>query len=151
MKHSEKTKRTALMFSAAVIGAGMLTGCGSGSEAPYCVYGPPSYFESGTSDEETEPAAPVPETEPAETTAPVVPAKQIDFRTMTEDEILNLPDEDLIALAQQFSAMDYHSVPLPAYRSFVPDNRKSGFAFIDLVFQFPHQFMVGRGTAHPGK
>lgn len=122
MKHSGKTKATALMFSAAAVAAGMLAGCTS--DSAYCVYGPPSYFEDSASDEITEPAASetaAPETtapEPPETTAP---AKQINYYTMTEDEILNMPDEDLVALAQQFRSTDYHLIERPSYRYFVPD------------------------------
>ncbi|MBQ6041469.1 MAG: hypothetical protein IJL32_11970 [Oscillospiraceae bacterium] len=92
MKHSKKTLLTALMFSAAAVGAGAVLLRQHLSKA-YCVYGPPPVSEADASD-----------------TGSVL-------SSMTKDDFLNITDDELIALAEQYS-----SLPRPEYCSFLPDS-----------------------------
>ena len=88
MKHSKKTLLTALMLSAAAFGAVMLlTGC---TKPGYSVYGPPPVSQSDTDG--------------------------IELESMTKDDFLNITDDELIALAEQFNTL-----PNPQYCSFLPD------------------------------
>ena len=89
MKHSTKTLLTALMFSAAAVGVGAVLLRQHLNNA-YCVYGPP----------------PVADTEDAGSV----------LSSMTKDDFLNITDDELIALAEQ-----YNSLPQPQYCSFLPD------------------------------
>ena len=90
MKHSKKTLLTALMFSAAAVGAGAVLLRQHLSNA-YCVYGPPPVSETDTADAGSM------------------------LSSMTKDDFLNITDDELIALAKQ-----YNSLLQPEYCSFLP-------------------------------
>ena len=99
MKHSHRTRLTALMFSAAAVCTGMLTaGCGRGS---YSVYGPPPVTELDDTVEITEIREPE-TTEPSETGAAVPDfAVPIDLDSLTDADFRTMSDEMLTALAKQ--------------------------------------------------
>jgi len=85
MKHSHRTKLTALMFSAAAITAGMLSVSCSGNE--YNVYGPPSGWKSDGAAAET-PAG----------------LSEGGVNGMDQDAIRDLTDADLIGFGKNFDS-----------------------------------------------
>ncbi|MBP0967887.1 MAG: hypothetical protein J5722_09650 [Oscillospiraceae bacterium] len=125
MKKSGKTRLTALMFSAAAIGAGMLmTGCSLARWGGYSVYGPPPVSEldetadsdgllSGSEEIPTLYGPPgVSETD-----------AEIDLDAMTDADFRSITDEQLIALAQQYDTLEQ-----PAFLAVRPDTNGVHFA-----------------------
>ena len=102
MKHSHRTRLTALMFSAAAVCAGMLTtGC---THSGYNVYGPPPVAELDDDD-----LIEITEMRPPETTAPAetsIPEPVYDFKTpidldsLTEADFRSMSEEMLLAMAK---------------------------------------------------
>lgn len=96
MKHLWKTRATALMFSAAAIGAGMLSvSCSFNS---YNVYGPPPVSET---DETSE----LPQTDSAGSEESGLTDAPFDLDAMTDDDFRHITDEQLIAMGRQIETM----------------------------------------------
>ncbi len=125
MKHSHRTRLTALMFSAAAIGAGMLmTGCSLARWGGYSVYGPPPVSEldeTADSDGLLSGSAEIPTLYGppgvSETDA------EIDLDAMTDADFRSITDEQLIALGQQYDTLEQ-----PAFLSVRPDTNGVHFA-----------------------
>ena len=101
-----------MMFSVSAVGIGALAvSCG--------VYGPPNTEEIDNQAVTTAVTETVETTEPVTTTTTVDPITLVpDLETLTEDDILTLSDEKVIALAQCCEA---ERLPKPAYLDFLPD------------------------------
>lgn len=102
MKRTWKTRLTALMFSAAAIGTGMLTnGCGQTN-----LYGPPPVSEIETEQlPVSETDSPAAETDFSEPEAVSMPDAEIDLDTMTDEDFRDLTDEQLITLGKQYTRL----------------------------------------------
>lgn len=113
MKHSHRTRLTALMFSAAA--AGMLTtGCGwaslYGPPPVENVYGPPPVSESEVDTLYGPPSVSENDASSSEPEEVSIPDAEIGLDAMTDDDFRNMTDEQLMAIGKQYTRL-----PVPAF------------------------------------